>query len=317
MGANTADKIEVIASGGALGAEVRGVDLAQPLPEAVVKKLTEAWAEHLVLLFRGQEMTDTAIVDLANYFGGHQPGGARMRRRALGLQEYSKGTPKDERINYVTNLDDDGNPAAQNISTGSAELRWHCDNTYREVPPTGTILWAGQVPGDDSGQTMFCNEILAYEELPDDLKEAIEGKHFRHDGSRTSAETLHPDRDIRNPSTIFPARCTWRCAFTPPTGKRALFLSLRSNWPSLHLVEMPNDEGEALMDRLWAHATQDKYVWAHRWRPHDLLMWDNRAVMHRRTAVNPNVPRVMHRTLIKGDPVVSAWQSPQSNHQAA
>ncbi|HAT36839.1 MAG TPA: taurine dioxygenase [Rhodospirillaceae bacterium] len=240
-----------------------------------------------------------------------------MRRRALGLQEYSKGTPRDERINYVTNLDDEGKPSAKNISTGSAELRWHCDNTYRDVPPTGTILWAGQVPEDDTGRTLFCNEILAYEELPEGLKEAIEGYHLRHDGSRTSAETLHPDRVMPQSLDDISGALHPAVRIHPPTGKRTLFLSLRSNWPSIHLVEMPNNEGEKLMDRLWAHATQDKYVWAHSWQPHDLLMWDNRAVMHRRTAVNPGAPRVMHRTLIKGDPVISAWDRPQSNPKAA
>jgi taurine dioxygenase len=308
MGENMAANLEVIPTGNALGAEVCGVDLSKNLPDALVGKLTDVWAQHLVLLFRDQEMTDDLIIKMADYFGGHQAGGARMRRRAVGLQEYGKGTPRDERINYVSNLDDDGKPAPRNVGTGSSELRWHSDNTYAEVPPTGTLLWAGQVPDDDSGQTLFCNQVLAYEELPNDLRRAITGKHFRHDGSRTSAEFLHSDRTMPKTLADISGAVHPALRIHPVIGKPVLFLGLRSNWPSIHIVEMPNDEGEDVMGRLWAHATQEKYVWAHRWRPRDLLMWDNRAVMHRRTAINPDQPRVMHRTLIKGDPVISAWE---------
>jgi alpha-ketoglutarate-dependent taurine dioxygenase len=90
MGENMAANLEVIPTGNALGAEVCGVDLSKNLPDALVGKLTDVWAQHLVLLFRDQEMTDDLIIKMADYFGGHQAGGARMRRRAVGLQEYGQ-----------------------------------------------------------------------------------------------------------------------------------------------------------------------------------------------------------------------------------
>ena len=190
---------------------------------------------------------------------------------------------------------------------GAYELRWHSDNTYVEVPPTATLLWGQKIPIDGSGQTMFCNQILAYEELPDDLKQTIEGKHMMHDGSRNTANKVHlglsaPETQAEIEGPVHPV-----VRIHPPSGKRALFLGRRWDYPSTYIVEIPGDEGEELMDRLWAHATNEKYVWVQDWTPGDLVMWDNRAVMHRRTAVNPASPRVMHRTLIKGEPVVSAW----------
>ncbi|MDH3702297.1 MAG: TauD/TfdA family dioxygenase, partial [Alphaproteobacteria bacterium] len=141
----------------------------------------------------------------------------------------------------------------------------------------------------------------------DDLKAAIDGKHQMHDSTRNTANRLAPNatmptswKDIEGP--VHPM-----VRIHPETGRKALYLGRRWSHPSTYIVEMPTDAGEALMDRLWAHATQEKYVWTHSWRPGDMLMWDNRCVMHRRTAINPTQPRVMHRTLIKGDPVISAW----------
>ena len=307
MIANSVENIEIIPTGKAVGAEIRGVDLSQTLSKGVVEKLTNAWAEHLVLLYRDQDLKDENIVTLSGYFGGHQPAGARQARRQAGIKDAGKGSSTDMRINYVSNLDDEGNPTQHNRGIGSHEIRWHSDNTYVEVPPTGTLLWAEIIPDDNTGNTMFCNQYRAYEELPDDLKEAIEGKHMMHDGSRTTANRVHPHRTMPQSQDEIDGPIHPMVRIHPLTGKRALFLGRRWDYPSTYIVEMRNDEGEALMDKLWAHATQDKYVWVHQWRPKDILQWDNRSVMHRRTAVNPNQKRILHRTLIKGDPVISAW----------
>ena len=92
----------------------------------------------------------------------------------------------------------------------------------------------------------------------------------------------------------------------PDTGRVALYLGRRSPAPSSYVVELEDALSEALLDELWAHATQGAFVWAHRWRPGDVLMWDNRCTIHSRTAVDPAQPRLMHRALIKGEPVVPA-----------
>ncbi|MDA0656391.1 MAG: TauD/TfdA family dioxygenase [Proteobacteria bacterium] len=309
MSVNSVDAIEVTPTGAALGADVTGIDLSAPLSDEILARLTEIWAQYLVLRFPGQDVADEKLIAFSEHFGGPQSGGARKRRLAMGFGEHSKNNSTDMRVNYVTNLDPEGNPSATPRGNGAYELRWHSDNTYVEVPPTATLLWGQKIPIDGSGQTLFCNQILAYEELPGDLKAAIEGKHMMHDGSRNTANKVQmgltapkTQEEIEGP--VHPI-----VRIHPPTGKRALFLGRRWDFPSTYIIEMPGDEGEALMDRLWAHATQEKYVWVQDWTSGDLVMWDNRAVMHRREAVNPASPRVMHRTLIKGDPVISAWDN--------
>jgi len=227
MSGNTVEAIEVTPTAAALGADVRGVDLSVPLGDDILARLIEIWAEHLVMRFPGQELADEKLLAFTEHFGGQQPSGARKRRQEMGLGEHSKNNPTDPRFNYVTNLDYDGNPSATPRGNGAYELRWHSDNTYVEVPPTATLLWGQKIPTDGSGQTMFCNQILAYEELPDDLKEVIEGKHMMHDGSRNTANMVQvggtapqTQADIKGP--IHPL-----VRIHPPSGKRALFLGRR------------------------------------------------------------------------------------------
>jgi taurine dioxygenase len=93
----------------------------------------------------------------------------------------------------------------------------------------------------------------------------------------------------------------------PVTGRRALYLGRRRVWPSNYIIGMPNAESEALLDRLWAHATQPKYAWTHKWRVGDVVLWDNRCCMHYRTEIDANQRRVMHRTTIRGEPVRAPW----------
>ena len=91
----------------------------------------------------------------------------------------------------------------------------------------------------------------------------------------------------------------------PVTGRRALYLGRRRTWPSNYIVGMPNAESEALLDRLWAHATQPRYAWTHKWRVGDIVLWDNRCCMHYRTEIDTAYRRVMHRTTIAGEPVIA------------
>jgi taurine dioxygenase len=169
------------------------------------------------------------------------------------------------------------------------------------------MLYALEVPVDGGGDTSFNNQYLAYEELPEDLKRAIEGKVQVHDSSRNSAGVLRPG--VRLPTTPEEVEGPTHplVRVHPVTGKRALYLGRRRVWPSNYIVGMPNAESERLLDRLWAHATQPKYAWTHQWKVGDLLLWDNRCCMHYRTEVDTAQRRVMHRTTIKGESLVAPW----------
>jgi taurine dioxygenase len=169
------------------------------------------------------------------------------------------------------------------------------------------MLYALEIPpAGGGGDTSFNNQYLAYEELPEDLKAAIAGRSQVHDSSRNSAGVLRPGVKLPTTPEEVQGPVHPLVRVHPVTGKRALYLGRRRTWPSNYIVGMPNAESEALLDRLWAHATQPKYAWTHHWRVGDVVLWDNRCCMHYRTEIDSAYRRVMHRTTIKGEPVIAA-----------
>ena len=308
--ANTLAAIEVIPSGMALGAEVRGIDFAQAIPEEVGAEIKGIWGEHLVLLFRGLKLTDEQLLAAADIFGGQQAAGSRDYFLKAGHKAgETHRVAKHAGISIVSNLDKDGKPVKFTEAVGSLELKWHTDNSYVETPPAGSLLHAHVLPVNGGGQTSFNNQYLAYETLPDDLKQRIEGKHICHDNTRNTAgrfrPTVEPPKsrdDIKGPAHPI-------VRVHPLTGKRALYLGRHYEWPSSYIVELDDAESEDILGRLWDHATQDHLKWTHDWAVGDLVLWDNRCTMHARSEIDHTQPRVLHRALIKGEPIISAWDS--------
>ena len=306
---DTIDAIEVKPSGRALGAEVRGVDLSKPLSANMRDALKRAWADHLVLLFRNQTLTDKQLLEAAENFGGQQAAGSRDYFLKAGFKPgETHRVATLPGISIVSNLDKDGKPVKFTEAVGSLELDWHSDNSYVDVPPAGSLLFSHTVPVNGGGETSFNNQYLAYETLPDDLKRQIEGKHIRHDNLRNTAGRFRPTveapksrDDIKGPAHPI-------VRVHPVTGKRALYLGRKYDWPSSHIVELDDEASEALLATLWKHATRDTLKWTHDWAVGDLLLWDNRCTMHQRNPVDHTQPRVLHRALVKGEPVISAWK---------
>ena len=305
---NSVESIEVVPTGAALGAEVRGLDLSKPVSDQLKEKLIELWGEYMVLLFRNQDLTDENILATAEVFGGQQIAGSRAFFLKAGYKAgESDRVSKHAGISLVSNLDQNGKPAKVTAGVGSLEALWHTDNSYVEVPPNGTLLWSEIVPTNGGGETSFNNQYQAYDELSDKFKGAIEGKHICHDNLRNTAGRLRPtakEPESRNAITG-PAHPIVR--IHPLTGKRCLYLGRRYEGNSSYIYEMPNEEGDDLLSKLWAHATQEHLRWTHDWHPHDLILWDNRCTMHQRNPVDHTQARVMHRALIKGEPIISAW----------
>lgn len=275
--------IEVVPVRGALGAEVRGVDLANADAETV-RQVREAWLKHIVLLFRDQSLTDDQLADFSREFG------------ALDLcppSELKDATGGHPEILIISNVKVDGKAIG---SLGDGEAVWHSDMNYMDEPPTGSLLYALEVP-PSGGDTGFCNMYKALEALPDDIRRQIEGKSIKHDASTNSGGMLRfgakPVTDVREcPGAVHPIITTH-----PETGRQSLFVGRRRH---AYIMGLPVEESEKLLDALWAHATKPEFSWHHQWRVGDVLMWDNRCAMHRRDAFDPAARRVMHRTQIKG-----------------
>jgi taurine dioxygenase len=197
-------------------------------------------------------------------------------------------------VNIISNVKIDGQPIG---GLGNDEARWHTDMSYNDIPPMASVLYGLEVP-PAGGNTSFANMYAAYATLDEDTKRAIAGLACIHDAARNSAGELRRGfADVTDPREAVGARHPL-VRTHPVTRRKSLFLGRRRNAcvPGLSLTA-----SEALLDRLWAHATQPGLCWTQVWRAGDVVIWDNRCVLHRRDAFDDHCRRVMHRTQICGE----------------
>jgi taurine dioxygenase len=283
--ADVATTLDVISTGGGVGAEVKGVDLRR-IDAATFSTVHRAWVEHQVLLFRGQSLDDDDLIGFSRRFGGldHAPVQENGRR-------FVDGKPE---LYVVSNVVENGVAIG---SLGAGEAVWHTDMSYLDDPPKASMLYALEVP-PVGGDTSFSNMYTAFETLPAELKRRAEALMIKHDGTYNSGGYVRlgvtPTDDPRaSPGAVHPLVCRH-----PESGRRGLYLGRRRN---AYLMGLELADSEALLDRLWEHATKPEFAWTHRWRVGDLVLWDNRCTMHRRDPFDNANRRVMHRTQIKGD----------------
>jgi taurine dioxygenase len=283
-------------TGGALGADVYGVDLSRPVSDAAFKTIAEAWGEHLVLRFSGQKIDDPTLMTFSARFGELD----RVPIAAAGFDRMDSGVVDQARewVAVIANVKKNGKAMG---GLGSYELVWHTDMSYNPLPPRASLLYALEVP-PDGGNTGFLNMYAAYETLSDELKQAIEGKTCIHDSSRNSAGELRKGFQTTYDVTKTPGAVHPLVRLHPVTGRKALFLGRR---PGAYIHGLSVEESEKLLDAIWAHATQERFAWYQKWRIGDLVLWDNRCVMHRRDAFDESLRRLMHRTQIVGEPVLA------------
>ncbi len=270
----------------AIGAEVRGLDLSQPMDVRTASILGDLWNAHLVLLFRNQNLEPRQFVDFSRSFGDLDETPVDKDGKMM-----VDGIPQ---LLIISNVEIDGEPLG---SLGNLECEWHTDMSYNSKPPKGSGLYALEVP-DQGGDTGFLNMELVYETITEDLKAEIIGKRIKHDATHNSAGQRRKDMPYPTDLTKSPGAYHPIIRTHPDTGKKSLFLGRRAN---AYIEDLSLDASEELLDRLWAHCTQNRFTWHHQWRVGDLVLWDNRAAMHRRDHFEPNTRRHMHRTQISGD----------------
>ena len=280
-----AGTLEVVPTGGALAAEIRGVDL-RDIDGAGFEALTRAWHEYSVVLVRGQMLSDQDLIAFSRRFGDLDwaPIQENGRRFVEGLPE----------IYIVSNVKVNGEAIG---SLGDGEAVWHTDMSYLDVPPKASMLYSLEVP-PSGGNTSFCSMYAVYDALPAGLKDAIAALKIKHDGTYNSGGYVRQgvtatDDPLTSPGAVHPLVCEH-----PDTGRRMLYLGRRRN---AYLVGLELTDSEALLDELWSFVDRPEFTWEHVWRVGDLVLWDNRCTMHRRDAFDPNSRRVMHRTQIKGE----------------
>jgi taurine dioxygenase len=276
--------VTIVPSGQRLGAEIRGVDLKN-LADAAFRAIHSAWLDHLVVLLRGQQLTDEDLLAFSRRLGELDWAPVQENGR-----RFVEGHPE---IYVVSNVIENGQPIG---SLGAGEAVWHTDMSYLEMPPKASMLYALETP-PEGGATHFCNMYAALDLLPGALQQRISGLNLKHDGTYNSGGYVRQgmadsDDPVTSAGVYHPLVTTHS-----ETGRRSLYLGRRRN---AYIGGLPLTESEALLDELWQYATRDEIAWRHDWRPGDVVLWDNRCTMHRRDSFDQDSRRILHRTQIKG-----------------
>jgi taurine dioxygenase len=268
----------------ALGIEVSGVDLSQPMSSAAFGALERAFHAGQILVFRGQQLSPAQFAAFARHFGEPEPHVVDQFHH-----------PDDANILFLSNVKKDGK------ATGLADAGsyFHSDYSYLEAPARCTLLYSIIVP-KAGGDTLFANQQAAYDDLPEAMKQRIEGliaiHHYGNrddleERSRTAASPLTPEQKARMP--IVQHRLARK---HPRTGRKALYAVSGS---SFGIVGMPQDEAIALLDELKAHATQAEYMYALKYGVGDVVIWDNANLLHSATLIDPEDARTLWRITVK------------------
>ncbi|QPN29332.1 TauD/TfdA family dioxygenase [Diaphorobacter sp. JS3051] len=270
-----------------LGAEVLGLDLAQPLSDADFDRILRAHWEHVVLVFRNQRITPAQQVAFSRRFGPLQ---IHVQRK-FALQ----GHPE---VLVVSNIrDENGEPTG----LGDAGSLWHSDLSYKDKPSLGSLLHAQELP-NVGGDTLFADQYAAYDALPEATQQRI--AHLRAEHSYLARyEELrqrNPWRPRLTPAQIAEvAPAVHPVVRThPATGRKALFVSEHF---TTRILDLPEEESRALLQELFAASVRPKFVYRHQWQPHDLVFWDNRAVLHLAAGTPDTERRKLYRTTVEGD----------------
>ena len=278
----------------ALGAEVRGIDMRQPLDDATRQELLDAWTQHLVLVFPGQPVTDEEHVAFTRFLGEPE----------IFHQAIIKSTRVRE-IFRVSNVNDEGllmPPTDPTVRQLSLAQYWHTDSSYLPIPCVGALLHGVEI-SRSGGETQFTNMYLVYDALPATLKQRIQGRKARH-----NFENMHTLKPLK------PMTDAERAA-VPPVWHPLVRKHPVSGRTSLYISPIYNDEVEglspadsrALIAELADFAARPEFVYSHSWETDDVVMWDNRCTMHQVTAFDPAERRVMHRTTLVGtDAIIAA-----------
>lgn len=278
-----AEELELEPLSDVAGVAVHGIDLAEPLTPARKLAIEQAFLSHHIVVFRNQRLTKDAQLSFTTEFG-------ELEQHVIRLRD-GKPAPL---LHEITNLDADGKPTDVPYSNGN--YFWHTDKSYHAVPSLATLLHAVEIP-PTGGDTEYANTYLGYAALPESRKRELESVRVIHsweaNRKNTNNRPATEDEKRDRPPVSHPLVRTH-----PDTGRKTLYLGIHTS----HVEGMDYEEGRALLAELLEHTTQPKFVYIHAWQPGDLVMWDNRCLLHRARGnyEMARYPRVLHRTVVRG-----------------
>lgn len=290
--------IEVIPTGDVLGARIEGIDLARPLSDDDRDVILRAFGDHGVLCFPGQQLEPAA----------HKAFAARFGSLEVNVAAGAYTVPDHPDVMILSNIVRDGRA----IGLKDAGQDWHTDMSYSRMIAFLNVLYAVEVPmrdGHPLGATIFANMCAAYDGLPADLKAAIDGRTATHDFNKFWEAMRQRPGSPRGPMTAEQRRqkppVSHPLVLTHPvSGRKGLYCNPGY---TMFVDAMPADESAELLDRLFEHQLQPKYIYQHDWTPGDVLAWDNLWTLHNAIAdYGPDEPRYMRRCQVMADQVLPA-----------
>jgi taurine dioxygenase len=278
----TSGSFEVVPLTKHIGAEIRGIDLREKPSVETVQAIYQAWLDHLVLIFPGQELSQEDLIRATGFFGEM---GALSRPPKYFPKGYSKLLPG---IMMISNIRENGEPIG---ALPDGEMMFHHDMIHAEVPSKATLLYSVEIPSA-GGNTLFASGYAAYDTLDPAIRERLEGKkalHHYNYGSTIRGDNRGTEAFAEREHPVFRTH--------EDTGRKAIYVN---RLMTVKVLDMPEDESEQLLNAVYNHAEKREFVYEHAWRVGDLLLWDNRCSSHARTDFPSTERRLMLRTTVQG-----------------
>lgn len=279
--------IEVVKLHPFIGAEIKGVDLSRPVDEATKSAINKAFEDNVVVVFRGQDLDEAAQLRAAEIFG-------KVAIRRKPVSGPGPGGDFDTPFMMVTNIVKDGKPIG---SFGDGEMWFHHDTSYYPEPHRATLLYAMTLTST-GGETKFSNMYEAYNRIPRDLRDRLEGRRVLqiHDykrRERLNLDAIDISKIRHKEQPIFITH--------PATGKKALYIS---RLMSARIEGLSREESEDALNRLFDISEDPEIVYEHHWKLGDLVIWDNWCSIHARNDFPRDEPRLMRRLTVEGQEMV-------------
>ena len=276
--------IEVMPLSSTIGAEVRGVNLSQPISGKLKKRLLQIWHKYLLVLFRSQSLSDQELWRSGDWIG-------QLGQRSRPANRRSESDPY---IMLVSNIRENGKPIG---SLPDGEMWFHHDMAFVDVPHKATFLYSIEVP-DYGGNTKFANMYEAYNLLPERLKNALAGKRVLQlfDYKETSQPSLNELDKVKH---------AWHPAIVqhPETGRKALYIN---RLMTATIEGIPHEKARDIIEEVILYAEHPSVIYEHKWKAGDFLVWDNRCSTHARTDFPSTERRLLKRGMVEGTTLIGA-----------